>query len=151
MSLIPRRLTEFPRRFSERFLDMPLSEFPELWQDFETEIKGLSSELTMYEDKNNNFVVEAELPGFNREEIKVKIYRGVLWIKAEKKEDESNKDKRFLQKSSHYMTRTYRIPLPEQVDEKQAIKAIYKDGIITIHCQKSKAGEAQEVQVQLGE
>lgn len=139
MSLLPRRL-------SDRLLDMPLSQFPSLWQDFDTELKAISSELTMYEDKNNNIIVEAEMPGFKQDEIKVTVNRGFLWVKAEKREEENNKEKKYLQKSTHYMSRSCRIALPEQVDEKD-IKASYKNGIIKVTFQKSKIAETKEIQV----
>lgn len=142
MSLIPRRL-------SERLLDMPLSQFPSLWQDFDTNLQALTGEmpgLTVYEDKkSNNFVVEAEMPGFKADEIEVNLNRGILWIKAEKHEEESDKEKSFYRKASS--TRSYRYALPEQIDEKQELKAVYKDGIIKITFQKAKTAETKKIPV----
>jgi HSP20 family protein len=139
----------FPKRLSERLLDLPLSQFPSLWQDLDPELKSVLSELTMYEDKNNHIIVEVEIPGFKQNEIKVSVNRGILCVKGEKKEEESSKDKKFLQKSTHYASRSYRIALPDQIDEKE-IKASYKDGILKVSFQKAKATETKEIQVQLG-
>lgn len=137
-----------PRRLKERLLDMPLSQFPSLWQDLDLELPSLSGEvqgLTVYDDKNNNFVVEAEMPGFKADEIDVNLNRGVLWIKAEKKEEKEDKEKKFYRKSS--LTRSYRFALPEQINEKQEPKASYKDGILKIAFQKAKEAETKKITV----
>src|SRR2546423_15170289 len=100
------------------------SNFPRFLEDFDTELQRLTHEhgldISIYEEKNN-LVVEAPLPGLKSENIEVNLNNGVLWIKGDKKEETSDKDKKFYQKSQS--TFSYRIALPEQVDEKQEPKA----------------------------
>ncbi|MBS4168160.1 Hsp20/alpha crystallin family protein [Parachlamydia sp. AcF125] len=101
--------------------------------------------LTIYEDKNNRIVVEAAMPGLTPEEIEVHLDKGVLWIKGQKKEEESDKDKKFHRRSVRSFF--YSVVLPEQIDDKQEPQTSYKEGILQITFQKAKSSEAKRITV----
>ncbi|BBI18294.1 Hsp20/alpha crystallin family protein [Neochlamydia sp. S13] len=101
--------------------------------------------LTIYEDKNNNIVVEAAMPGLNPEEIEINLNKGVLWIKGEKKEEESDRDKKFYRRSMRSFS--YSVALPEQVNDREEPQASYKDGVLQISFQKAKSSEAKRISV----
>lgn len=74
--------------------------------------------------------VEAHLPNFEQKDIDVSIDRGNLVIRAERHEQEKDKDKRYIiRESSSSFYRS--IHLPEEVDE-NSIKAKMKDGILKV-------------------
>jgi HSP20 family protein len=57
------------------------------------------SDISIYEHKNN-IIVEAAVPGIDPKDVHVSYERGVLTIQAEKKEEKTDKEKRYFHKSS---------------------------------------------------
>lgn len=142
MSLIPHRkklldsLSHFPFSWEE------FSNFsPGLWHDMleESNLYGLSA----YEDKDNNLIIEAEVPGFKKDEINIDLNNGVLWITAEKKEDAQDKERKYIRQKVNI--RSYRYTLPKDIDDKDEPKATFKDGIVQISFHKSKKSEAKKI------
>lgn len=91
--------------------------------------------------------LEIELPGFNKEDIKVKFDNGVLTVSTEKSEDiEEREDKngkprkngsRLIRKERHYgsMSRSWYVGDDIKVED---IKASYKDGILSLTIPKEE-------------
>lgn len=127
---------------------MPMMHFPNLLEEFEQQMQNMMEDgmsgLSIYEEKNN-IIVEAHLPGLKREEIDVNLNNGILWIKGEKKEEEADKNKKYYRKAMN--TYSYRITIPEQIDEQQEPKAEYKDGTLKIAFMKSKQGETKKISI----
>src|SRR5208283_1597216 len=108
-------------------------------------LSGWTPALDVHEDKDN-FVVHAELPGMNREEIEVSLHDGALSIsgerKAEKKFEEAAvyRTERFFGKFQRTVT------LPEAVAADR-VKAQYKDGILTVTLPKTEAAKPKQIEV----
>lgn len=131
----------FPTIFNKDLL----FRFPTLLQglrEFENEDKNQG--LTVYDEKND-IIIEAAMPGLKNEEIEISLNKGVLWIKGEKKEEETDKDKKYYKKSLRSFS--YSINLPDQIDETQEPKASYKDGILKISFQKEKKSEGKRIAI----
>ena len=79
-----------PRRF---YFDNALDDF------FEEE--GARMKCDIYE-KDNEYHVEMDLPGFKKDEIKVECNKGNLVVTAEKEEETENKDKKYLRRERSY-------------------------------------------------
>lgn len=103
-----------------------------------------SSGLSLSEDKDRIYV-EAALPGLKPENIEISVEKNVLWIKGEKKEEEQDKEKKYYRKASG--SYSYRVQLPEQVDDKKDSDALYKDGIIKITFQKSVGSQPKKINI----
>jgi HSP20 family molecular chaperone IbpA len=58
------------------------------------------------------------------EDVEVTYEKDVLWIKAEKKEEEKRPDKKFYRRA--LQSYSYRIALPASVDEKKILKRLFK-------------------------
>lgn len=114
----------------KKFLPRPF--FPWDINDFleEEEYQVSSSGLNVYEDKNAVFV-EAALPGISHDdEIEVTFDQGVLWIKAERKEEKGDKDKKYYRKAKRSFS--YHVSVPGNIDLKQEPRASFSDGLIRI-------------------
>ena len=89
-------------------------------------------------DKGDSFVLEAELPGFDKEDIKLDIDGDMLTISAEKNEESEEKDKKgnFLRRERHYgcYSRSFNIA---QIDE-SGIEAAYDKGVLTVTLPKKQ-------------
>jgi len=79
--------------------------------------------------------ITAELPGVKEADLDVSISDGVLVLKAEKSEatDEKKKDYRLVERRYGSFRRS--VPLGFDPDTAK-VKAVFKDGILTLHIEK---------------
>lgn len=94
------------------------------------------------------FVIDAELPGLNKEDVKVTVHDGVLTIQGERKKEEETKDDKH-----HRIERTYgsfmrRFTLPDNVDE-TSIKASFRDGLLSLTLKKAEPAEPKAIEVEV--
>lgn len=113
-----------------------------MMDDFFTENINFSANTNFKVDVReleDSYLVEAELPGFKKDEIKISFKNGELTIDAEKKEEseESSKDKNYVHREmrTSSMTRTLYF---ENV-EKEGLKAKLNDGILEINIPKTNS------------
>lgn len=80
-------------------------------------------------EKENKYILEVDIPGIKKENIKINYENGYLTIKAEKNILSSSPDK-YIRRERFYgeIKRSFYIGIKKETD----IKAIYKDGILTI-------------------
>ena len=99
-------------------------------------------------ETNEEFVVKAELPGINKEDVKVAVEDGVVRIQGERKQEKEEKDKKFhrIERSYGSFMRTF--SLPSNVDEAK-IQAQYKDGLLTLRLPKSPTAKPKSVDVKV--
>ena len=88
-------------------------------------------------DAGDKFVLEAELPGFNKEDIKLDVKDGILTISAEHKEHSEQKDEKgtYIRRERRYgsFTRSFDIT---GIDE-SGITAAYQNGILELNLPKA--------------
>jgi len=107
--------------------------------------QGWVPAVELSEDKNN-FVVTAELPGLKKEDIDVTLLDGVLTLSGERKQ-ERNVEEGGVHRSERYFGRFERnITLPSEVAT-DAVKADYKDGLLTVTLPKSEAAKPKKIGV----
>jgi len=98
-------------------------------------------------ETDDNLTVEVELPGFNREDIKVNLDKNVLTIGAERKFESSDSEKRRYHLTERSYGRVARsFTLPGTVDAEK-IKASYKDGVLSLALPKVEAAKPREISV----
>lgn len=87
-------------------------------------------------DKGEEFVLEAELPGFEREDITVDFSENSLTISAEHKETTEDKKENYVRKERRSGTYCRRFDTAN-IDSEN-IKATYKNGILSVTLPKLK-------------
>src|SRR3990167_6604173 len=85
------------------------------------------SGLSVSEDANNVYV-EAAVPGIDPKDVEVTFHKGLLWVKAEKKEEE--KTKKFYRKATSSFS--YHLTVPGEIDQSKEPEAVVKNGIATV-------------------
>jgi HSP20 family molecular chaperone IbpA len=95
-------------------------------------------------EDDDALVVEAEMPGFKREEIELTIDKGILSIKAERKRDEAKGTRHVDERMFTRIERAFSLPCP--VDEDQ-IEARLADGVL--HLRLPKTGEARPRRIEV--
>jgi HSP20 family protein len=88
------------------------------------------------EEKDNEVVVTAEVPGMTDKDVELFVDNGNLTIRGERKSEKNERgySERFF---GHFERQ---IPLPTSVDERNC-KADFHDGLLTIHLPKTKEAE----------
>ena len=92
-------------------------------------IKTTDMKCDIYE-KENNVVVEMDLPGYNKNEINIDVNKGYLTIELEKNEEKNDEEKNYIRKERTYST-TKRQFYVGDIDEEK-IKANFNDGVLKI-------------------
>ena len=82
-------------------------------------------------DTDAEFVVTADLPGFEREDIDVTARDGVLLIRAERQTESDDDSRQFVRRERHTESVTRHIDLPAAVIEAEAT-ASYQHGVLTV-------------------
>jgi len=122
---------EFETMFNRFFTNWPVMETPE-WP--------FRWSLTM-EEKEKEFLVKVELPGFKPEEVKVELVGERLTVEAEHKEP-AEKGK---EETEHvHVKRT--ITLPPGV-ELEKVEVIYRNGVLEIHVPRKPEEVGRRIEV----
>ena len=99
----------------------------------------------LYENKDN-LVVTAELPGLKKEDIDISLHEDNLTIAGERKEDKQYGENEPQRAERFYGRFQRAIGLPKKVDV-GAIKAAYKDGILTVTLPKAPEAKPRQIEV----
>jgi HSP20 family protein len=82
-------------------------------------------------EKDNNIIVSADLPGLNKDDVKVELTDEGLCIQGERKQQHEEKREGYYRSERSYGTFSRIIPLPEGANAEQA-KANFKDGVLEV-------------------
>ena len=106
--------------------------FDNFFDDFEPPKKfDKLMKCDIYEE-GNNYVIEMDVPGFQKEDINMELEDGYLKIAVEKKEDEnSNDNKKYVRRERHSYAKCERRFYVGNINEEE-IKAKFNDGILKI-------------------
>ena len=97
-------------------------------------------------DRDKEFVVRAELPGVEKEDVKVEIMGERLMIEAERKFEEEEEKENFYRHELGYGKLMRTVALPDEVDADN-VHAELKEGILSIHLPKIRVAEKHTVKV----
>lgn len=89
-------------------------------------------------EKDGNYVIEMDVPGYKKEDINMELEDGYLKISAEKKSDEEEKDsKKYVRRERHCYSRCERQFYVGNISEDD-IKAKFNNGILEISVPKEE-------------
>eukprot|EP01084_Bolivina_argentea_P197505 338460_1 len=93
-------------------------------------------------EKKDSFQVCAEVPGYDKKDIKVVVDKNVLSIKAEKREEKLEEGDNWMRKERWQGSNYRSFSLPSSVEQKK-ITAEHKDGVLCLNIPKSKKAEKE--------
>lgn len=129
-----------PFKDIEELFDRLNSGFGDLGRELETGI-GSSNVLVDVADADDEVVVTADLPGYDKSDVDVSVKGRQLRIAADStSESTSGDDENYYrrERSRRRVSRT--VPLPVDVDESGA-SATYENGVLTVTLPKREAGD----------
>ncbi len=97
-------------------------------------------------DKDDRFVIKAELPGVDKKDITIDLKNGVLTLKGERSYDNEVTDDKYYRKERAYGKFERSFTLPVNVDSDK-IKAEYKDGVLNIEIPKPEDHKPKKITV----
>ncbi len=99
-------------------------------------------------EDENEYLLKAELPEVERNDIKVRVDDGVLTLSGERRfeKEESNKTYHLTERSYGIFARS--LSLPEDADADR-ISAEFKDGLLRISLPKSESKKPKEIQIKV--
>ncbi|MEA1939985.1 MAG: Hsp20/alpha crystallin family protein [Candidatus Caldatribacteriota bacterium] len=99
-------------------------------------------------DKKDKIVAKAELPGVNKEDIKITFSDNILTIRGERKEEQETKKENFYccERVQGSYSRT--IALPVDID-REKITSSFKNGVLEIVLPKAKESKPKEIEIKL--
>ena len=100
---------------------------------------------TDLKEKDGKYMLEIDVPGYDKEDIKIELNEGYLTVSAEKNEEKEDKDKhaKYLKRErfSGMCSRSYYVG--ESLKEED-IKASFKNGILSIEFPKEVEKKVEE-------
>ena len=88
-------------------------------------------------DEGEAYRLSVELPGLKQEDIDIQYQEGTLTISGEKKEEGERTENGVIVSERRYGSFRRQMSLPSDVDT-DAIKAEYKDGVLTLTLRKNQ-------------
>ena len=90
-------------------------------------------------EENDNLIVTVDIPGFDKNDIKVSMNGNVLSINAEKKDDKNGRT--IMNQRPRLIDKKMRLPITVKAGEEQVNSAKYVDGVLTIEIPITKKGK----------
>ena len=100
-------------------------------------------------EDDKEYTIKVELPGVNKEDVRVSVEGGVLSISGERKAEKEEKNKKY-----HRIERTYgsfarSFTLPEGTASDR-VGAEFKDGVLKVHLPKDEKAKPKSIDVKVG-
>ena len=98
-------------------------------------------------DAGDSYVLDAELPGFNKEDINLDLKDGILTISASHSEQSESKDSSYIRRERRYgsFQRSFDVT---GIDE-AGITAAYQNGVLALTLPKAKAVEPESHRIEI--
>lgn len=92
--------------------------------------------------------IRAEMPGMNKEDIKINLNDNLLTIQGERRKEEKEEGANFIRVERSYgsFSRSFTVDIPVKQDD---IKASYREGVLEITLPKEAAPKQEEVNIQI--
>ena len=145
-----RELSTMRKQMDRLFEDM-LSVGNDDWMGLHS-IGGMWSPAVEIEEKDQELVLKAEIPGLEAEDLEVEVSEDKVTIYGEHKEVKETKDedKKYFHSEFHYGKFERVIPLPMTI-KTDAIKSDFHRGVLILTLPKAKNLPPKSVKVQLTE
>lgn len=160
MSRLPTILAKNGFTSKLRDLDLMLDSFDRVFSDFYLDTyrgslfnKPVFEDLgkflkTNYGENENEYFIHLQLPGFKKEDLKIKFEENALTISSEVEKTEEKNEKNFFKKEfeKHSFRKVYN--LLKNAD-KESIKASLSDGILNVIVPKKKEDVAKKEYIEI--
>lgn len=99
-------------------------------------------------ETEKSLIVKADLPGLEKDDLRISITDDILTIQGEKKAEKEEKGKDFRRLERAYGTFSRSVRLPREVDQEK-VKASYRNGVLEIDLSKGANARSREIEVKV--
>jgi len=99
-------------------------------------------------DHGDEFVVTADVPGFEKDDVDLRILDDTLHIEARHERSSEEEAETYLRHEREHRSLSERVALPEPVD-REGIEAKIKNGVLTVRLPKAEPTEASGHQIDI--
>jgi HSP20 family protein len=100
-------------------------------------------------ESEHELVVKADLPDIKPEELDIRVENNILTIRGERKFEKKVDEKNYLRVERAYGSFARSFSLANTVNT-EAIKADYKDGVLTLSIPKREEAKPKQIKVNVG-
>lgn len=97
-------------------------------------------------ETDNQFLISAELPGMNKEDIEISLENSRLTISGERSFEKEDKGKKYHRVESSYGSFERSFQLPDNIDA-ESISASYENGLLEISIDKSEEEVKKQIEI----
>ncbi len=97
-------------------------------------------------EKDEAVFVRAEVPGMNKEDIKLTVHDGTLTISGEKKQEKTDEKENYYRTERSFGSFCRTFSLPTSINSGE-IKANYKEGILMVELPKVEEAKPKEIAI----
>lgn len=97
-------------------------------------------------ETEDQFLISAELPGMNKEDIDISLENSRLSISGERSFEKEDKGKKYHRVESSYGSFERSFQLPDNVDA-ESISASYENGVLNISIDKSEEEVKKQIEI----
>jgi len=97
-------------------------------------------------DTDKELILRAEIPGFSKDDIKLKVTPETFFISAEKRKQSLERDRDFFRAEKGFSSVSRIVNLPEEV-KTEGVKAKFENDILEVVMQKKEIKKEKEVKV----
>jgi HSP20 family protein len=142
-----REMEEFQNRFSTVFGGFPTFpfRFPKNGDRFK--LPDWSPLVDIIED-DHEYLFKADLPEMRKDDVKVTIENGILYISGERKTEKEEKKRKFHRLERFFGTFERTFTVPEDADTTKIV-ADFHDGVLQVHLPKRPMPKPQAIEVKV--
>lgn len=97
-------------------------------------------------ETETSFEIHAELPGVSEEDVKISLTDNLLTVKGEKRQEVETDEKNYHRVERRYGSFQRSFTLPRHI-KTEAIKAGFKDGVLTLKIPKAEVAKPTEIPI----
>lgn len=99
-------------------------------------------------EDDKEYLIKAELPEVDKNDVKVTLERGVLTISGERKAEKEEKGKKYHRIERSYGSFVRRFALPDDADANH-VSADFKNGVLHVRVQKAEEAKPRQIDVKI--
>ncbi len=120
--------------------------FDRLWPEWQRDMGEEWSPAMNFYEKDNQYVLKAELPGMNKDDIQVTVDQGVVTVTGRRESEKEEEDANYYLKESAYGSFSRSFRLPGEVEEDK-VEATFKDGVLTLVMPHKKEAGSRKISI----
>ena len=111
----------------------------------ESSLSAWAPSVDIYETENE-LIIKADLPDLNEKDIDIRVENNMLTIRGERKFEQKVKEENYLRVERTFGSFSRSFSLPNTVNT-EAIKAEYKQGVLSVELPKRAESKPKQVKV----